>query len=194
MSNAVEISMEPIKIGETRENGSLRIHRYRESLELTDLTNAGKRGKKVRRVSVGSRHIDAVCHLDRVSGMVDSAVALDRAMASINDYLTDYPSDLNLFETEMRGVDVAPAGFKAQTGCGKRVSFCLDFDSFMICCLEDRNNEPRIRNGKHSDVAKFAKWLKVDGNRMSLATMSLHDVQNALSAAGIDYHYWLAMD
>ena len=45
---------------------NLKIHRYRESVEITDMTNAGKRGKKVQQLHITMGHM--------ASAMVDVAL------------------------------------------------------------------------------------------------------------------------
>jgi len=51
-SRYLEKTARGIGLGKTWENGKVRIHRFSNSLHIWDLANAGRRGKKVRRMVV----------------------------------------------------------------------------------------------------------------------------------------------
>lgn len=185
-----------MQIGETRERGTLRIHRFRPCLKLWDLTNAGKRGKRVRVAVVSAAHSqrDAEAEfMGRICCFLDGYTTLDRALSALRDFLVDFPGDLEITETEERGVDIAPAGFQEVSVHGKRVHARVDFDGFLIACLEDQANAPRImQSGGRRNLARFREWFAA--NRKSLATMDLHGVMTSLRASDIDYHYWCTND
>jgi hypothetical protein len=202
MSNAANMDTQSntISIGDTFESGTLRVHRFRDTLKLWDVTHAGKRGKKVRFCYTSPAYVRGVTDADREELLEKLAAALtthssyDTAAAVIGRLAAEYPELLRVESGEYRGVDVAPAGFTSTTVYGKRVTVGLEHDSFRVVCNVDENNQPRIchLNGGRANIAKFAEWLKQ--NRKSLATMDLAGVQKSLSANGIQFHYYLGMD
>lgn len=102
-----------IELGRTVEIGSVRIHRYMDSFQVTDLTNAGKRGKRARVASLGATY---AYKGDRAAWMVSMGKALsccesyDEIARLVSDILVDAPGEIRFSEREARGVDVEPAG------------------------------------------------------------------------------------
>lgn len=99
-------------VGETAEIGHFRIHRLSTAVRITDLTNAGKRGKKVEEVAVYG-------FVDERKGEAISAVALALALRGAS--LTRVEKNLALAaadagvlteRTAYRGIDVRPRGAK----------------------------------------------------------------------------------
>jgi hypothetical protein len=90
----------------------LKIHRYAESLELHDLTNAAKRGKKVRRAHVlvksgagGSAQNKGL--ISELSCLLTN-VSYDGALEIVRRHPLIYQMALD----EVRGIDVEPAATK----------------------------------------------------------------------------------
>ena len=87
----------------------LKIHRYMESLELHDLTNAGKRGKKVRRAHVTVKTMPGGAPQRKELLNELSVLFLDRsyddALAAVRNHPLIYQVDTD----EKRGIDVEPA-------------------------------------------------------------------------------------
>lgn len=92
----------------------LKLHRYAGSLQITDLTNAGKRGKKARRLTVIPKgHADDERKdrlLKNLAEMVMHAT-YDDARAMLQD-VERMRGTFTLHEEQMRGVDVEPAATK----------------------------------------------------------------------------------
>jgi len=89
--------------GESFFTGSLKLHRFSDSLRITDMRNAGKRGKKVHDLVVVPKTRDGGAVLQQISEAILD-MDYDRAKA----YLASLSSDVELHETELRGVDVEP--------------------------------------------------------------------------------------
>jgi len=186
-----------INVGETIETAVLRIHRYRGSIRVTDLENAGKRGKKVDEFIVDG--------LDRSTGVDDSSVyeLLDTIEASRNyadalrnaeKFVSEYKNS-GIYESSLRGVDVTPAGFKKIKIRNDNVLIESDFDSFAVRDLVDRHNEPTCipsASGGKKDVKLFYRW--VSDNQSELRNMTFQQVISAMRANGIKYHHYCAMD
>jgi len=99
-----------IPIGKSWESGSIRIHRWRDMYTITELTNAGKRGKKVREMVVEPRTSDEQGWMERMSQVLPEYTTYDQVFAFFKDLLHDYPGQILIHESEKRGVDVNPGG------------------------------------------------------------------------------------
>lgn len=179
------------------ERAMLRFHRFRDSLKVWDLTNAGKRGKKV--------NVFVVTGLDQVkslaNGVVEQVVnaayyahALKFAKTWVDTVQESTPF-VHLYESSERGVDVTPAGFRPITVDGQHVYIQAEYDSFRVKDKVDLANEPTcipaIRGGK-KDIKVFYRWVK--DNQSKLKGMKFHDVLRAMMSEGIKYHQYCAMD
>lgn len=189
-SNDNDTQTNSLAMGETREVANMRIHRYRDSIQVTDLAFAGKRGKKVCQVCVGDWSNGGALY-DLGESLL-ACGSFSAALVAIELACEAHP-ELNHSEDILRGVDVPPTGFTDLTASGKHVTATVTHKGFLVCCLDDRNNEPRLmERGGVKNHAKFREWFMQ--TRKSLATMTLSDVMRSLQANGIDYHYWCAMD
>ena len=112
----------------------------------------------------------------------EDVVALDEGRAKIQP-------------RSLRGVDVAPAGFKPVKIRGKHVYIEADYDSFRVKDLVDRNNEPTcipaFKGGKKS-IKQFYRW--VSDNISKIKSMKYYDVLGEMRKEGINYHDYCAMD
>jgi hypothetical protein len=179
-----------IAIGTTWSNGSYRIHRYASSLRVTDIRNAGQRGKRCQRLSVWDDMIANHEHLaDMLSGVLVAAAMCDAgisemAQACADAALTGYAV------TELRGVDVEPAELSVT---GKHVRVTATDLEVCIRDLDDAANEPTAITNKRSDAKKLNSWIgrnlvRVDGLRFS-------ELVNVVrSECGITLHQWCAID
>lgn len=186
-----------LEIGETRDSGTLRIHRFRCNVVIWDLVNAGKRGKKVRKASFSLAKAASYEEETEWTGRIAYALAhyesFDRAFAYIADLLVSFPEEIHVFQTELRGIDVPAPGFEKQSVTGKRVRVSVDFDTFCVENLEDKANEPTlIQLGGRANHARFVEWFKQ--SRKSLATMDFAGVISSLRANKIEFHQYFAMD
>lgn len=187
-----------LAVGCTLENGTLRTHRFRDHLVLWDLTNAGKRGKKVSKLNLqpsfkmSAAHRDAV--LEQISILLENLQSYEVAAAVLSQ-LAAASKTIDLSTTEERGVDVIPASFKTITIKTDTLELTASYADFTVRCLKDRHNlpttMPAIKNGKKS-VQQFYTW--VSANQERIKTMSYHEVQLAMREQGIRYHSYCAMD
>jgi hypothetical protein len=102
-----------IPLGKTVEVGSARIHRYRDHFKVTDLTNAGKRGKRVRVMNLSPSDSYSGKPEDWMESMgraLPEFPSYDGIKRFIKDVLVDSPGEITLNEFEERGVDVNPGG------------------------------------------------------------------------------------
>jgi hypothetical protein len=183
--------------GRTFENEAWRIHRYRPSIKITELVNAGKRGKKVQQIDLYD--LDYVQGGFPTESVAAELVMLAKRGASFDRMLQAAKEAKELgaqlqISTE-RGVDVRPGGFEEITVKGKGVLVEVGYKSFSVQDIADQNNLstciPAIKGGKKS-IPAFYRWVK--DNQAKIRGMKFHEVVKAMDENGIDYHRYCAMD
>jgi hypothetical protein len=167
-----------------------------QTVLVTEMTNAGKRGKTCRTIHAGFRgrvgddaagygewlHAinDVLPHLDAAETTFDDAATYLRALAGI--------ADLELREETIRGVD---APLPALSAKGATWGASADDSGVHVADLADRANEPRsLSRGSAARAYKIA--AKVFPTLRP--EMSYHEVVAALETAGVDLHSYCAMD
>ena len=177
-----------LSVGETFENDSWRIHRYMDSIRITHLVNAGKRGKRCMEfVVVGaagpeSTAMEFVMLAKRGSDFNRMKKSIDEAVEV----------GAKLYENILRGVDVKPGNFQKVFVRGAHVTIEADYDSYSVKDINDENNEPTcIAQGKKS-VYLFYRWVK--DNARAVAAMTMSQVMTAMKSNGIEFHYYCAVD
>lgn len=186
------MTREALGQGDTFETQGWRIHRFADHINITDLTNAGKRGKKVvtwiimgRTLPFESLALGYVMWAKRNATPAEMKKAIDEDQEAFG------PS-MKVEDRIERGIDVAPGGFKPVLIRGAMVTIESDYEGFSIKDINDDANEPTcIARGKKS-VKQFYRWCQ--DNARKLQAMSLSDIMNALSKEGIEYHYYCAID
>jgi hypothetical protein len=120
MSNAVNAAaasfVTTVAEGETVEVGAVRIHRFRDCFQVTELVGAGKRGKRVRvgMLAPGYAVADEAAWMNATAkAVVCGCESFDDVRRFVADLLLDYPGEYRLSIREARGVDVPAAGFVA---------------------------------------------------------------------------------
>ena len=186
--------MAAIGVGDTVENGVVRIHRYMDTIKVMDLTFAGKRGKVVRRLTIfpNVRGPDRMELLRNISTMIEDYDKYDRILGILKDYLIDHPEDIVLDESSERGVDVTPAGFKEIVLNGQHVQIEVSYKQFVIKDLDDKNNEPTAISKGPKGIPTLYRW--VSDNQDKIRSMKYRDVLQSLKELGISYHDYLAVD
>lgn len=189
---------EALSVGNGFENELWRIHRYSNSIVVTDLTNAGKRGKKVDSWVIMGKGIRGDESLPMESMAMQYMMWAKRnanpsKMKSVIDEDLEVHGDLMVVEQRSeRGVDVTPGGFKPLLVRGAHVTIESDYQGFSIKDINDDANEPTcIAKGKKS-VKQFYRWCS--DNAKKIQSWTLSQIMNELSKEGIEYHYFCAMD
>lgn len=101
----------PLGLGETRIVGTIKIHRFRDSYTVTDLTNAGKRGKQVREISMSPGYGGWPSErrerwLESMAKVLPEISSMDEMDSFIRN---DFPPEVKVETTSRRGIDVLPA-------------------------------------------------------------------------------------
>lgn len=187
-----------IPVGHTVEQGTVRIHRYRDHYAIWDLTNAGKRGKKVTRLNlVPSYHasMEADVMLENWAKTLGHMTSFNEITRLFSDILHDYPNDFKMDTYEERGVDVMPAGFTPITVKGDHVEVRVELKDFAVVNTDDQNNLPTCipaMKGGIKEIPVFYRWVR--DNQSQIKSMTFRDVQKQMEALGLKYHEYCAID
>ena len=199
-------SAKTIGVGETVETDNLRIHRFRPSIKVTDLTNAGKRGKKVSWFTIyDTDHIqdDKVKkNLDKFFAGITQVKNYDQAAKWAKLIKKDADGrkgfgTLGFQEGTERGVDVRPSGpgHEPIKIDNKHMELEITPSDFNIRDKVDRNNLPACipqpGRGQRSKLAKLYSWAKQ--NKAKLKNMTYQEAVNAIGEIA-DTHSYCRMD
>lgn len=183
------------------ERSMLRLQRGMSTIRVTDLTNAGKRGKKVDEFAVWDLdYATDKAAVDRLASQLARVRSYSEAK-SLAEAWVEYYSDIGksarpkIEYSKERGVDVTPAGFKPVKILGKEVEVEADYTSFTVRDVADKYNLstciPAIKGGK-KDIKVFYRW--VSDNEAKIKNMKFGDVVKAMMQQGIKFHQYCAMD
>jgi len=201
-----------ISLGETWTKGSVRIHRYSNSFKIWDLTNAGKRGKRIRVMTVMPSMLSSQDNekewMRRMGlSILDYAQSYDRVKAFFSDILQDYPGEISIDEHVERGIDVVPAStetirlrWSVGTTQLEITATPLDFSVKSSALFEageghlkDKPQNPGFRQdtsywpAKKQDALIFYTWLR--DNRSSVDSMDINELRELWHKLGVRYDY-----
>lgn len=190
-----------IGVGDTWENEHYRIHRFRDVIRVWELTNAGKRGKKVQSLALmgsDSKHPMESWALE-FQMMARRGANWDR-MRQVAEEAVEIGQGPGFHRVEVsysqeRGVDVTPGGFKTLKIDGKKVYIEVDHRDFTVRDKEDQNNlptcTPAVKGGLKA-IPVFYRW--VQENEAKIQNMSFRQVEAEMDKLGIPYHFYCAID
>lgn len=156
---------------------------------VTDMTNAGKRGKVCRTFSFCSHYAErsTAIVLHYLAHDVAESADYDAVRAHVGSLVT---AENTIYDREIRGID-APKPVLTATVEGE-FSASIDSNGVHVSDLSDMHNEPRAITSKQSTAQAYklaAKaWAKVQ------AASSFHEATNVLRDAGCSLHHYCAMD
>jgi hypothetical protein len=210
LENAVQYLSEGLAIGQEVNNGALRIHRYASSIKVTDLQNAGRRGKMVDEFALYDldyvrdpkllRLINAyAARLPRETSY-KRALAMAKGISDESDRLkvdVSFGGRPKLQQTQKKGVRVAPAHQDEIDIVGNHIRFRTHpVEGFSIRDLKDPNEQTMMspnRGGIKAANKKVYQWAT--GNRRKILGMTFKDAQTLLKdRLKVGYHYYLGMD
>jgi hypothetical protein len=193
-----------IPLGVTREFGSVRVHRYADHFKVTDLTFAGKRGKKVRVMNLSPTYQykgKPADWMERMSTVLPDYPGYDKIRGLISDLLHDFPGEINMQEFEVRGVDVNPGGTeKIELANANGIRLTALPDNFTLVSswklgdgAANDSDEPSNQQdtlyypvGKR-DAMVFYNWLKA--NRLEAQKMTIEDFRKLWQGIGVKYDH-----
>lgn len=195
-------------LGDTATKGSIRVHRYSDMLKVWDLTNAGKRGKKVRVMSVGLSYSykgDKQDWLERMGGHALDYGSYDRFKAFLSDLQHDFPGEIEIDENQSRGIDVLPAEtreIKLKWTVGREnldlKATPLEFlvNSSVLFAEGEGHMPPGAKSfrqdtlywaRKKGDAARFYSWLSA--NEQQVQKMDIQDLRKLWSQIDVRYDF-----
>jgi len=198
---------ENLKYDTDYENKKIRYRYNPDWIHVIDLTNAGKRGKRVEsfsldRIDIVSRESDKSKDHNTVyqnvmkflSGLknLDYAKALQWAQLIVKDAKQRNIAFPQLHLEQHMGHKVLPGGFEPIKFSNDSVSVNSDLKSFTITDLSDPHNVPRCIDRGKSGPPKLYKWLLA--NLEKAKKMSHSDLMSLLGKLGIASHSYCAMD
>lgn len=197
-----------LPLGKTFQNELVRIHRYSNSLRVTDLTNAGKRGKKCDELTVMPTVDYEGDHdqwLARMAGLfLDQAGGGYRAIFRfIKDVQHDFPTEISIEVESLRGIDVEPFGeiFEFEipqpnkAWIEVRVSptdFRVINHAYMRHPTDPTKpgfiHDSRYFPMKREDAAAFYAWMK-DNHARARRFMNMDMFRKTWQTLGVKYDY-----
>lgn len=163
-----------IELGKTWENGKVRIHRFSNSFKIWDLTNAGKRGKKVRVMNLmpnthnQSRNEDWM--KDQSRFILLNASNYDSIRRFYEDVLLDFPGEILIDEYVERGIDVLPGStrkielkWSIDTTIMILTATPLDFQVISSVMIRGVRQATSYWPVKKDDAKRFYSWLSGEG-------------------------------
>ena len=194
-----------LEMGETVEypGSRVRAHRYRDSLQVVDTTNAGKRGKKVDGFTLynipEAMTQEVAGAYNTLIGVLTHAQAPFAVLVNLaQNVATQGENEVRsprIQMTAQRGVDVMPAGFKPIKLNGENVYIEASYKNFMVRDNKDQNNLPTCipaLKGGQKDIPVFYRW--VSDNQALIHKMTFSQVLTAMNTLGVNYHQYCAMD
>lgn len=191
-----------LNVGETWEDERkmVRIHRYRPSIKMTDLTNAGKRGKTCEQADLYNldwnqemeKDADTYATVIQMAAKSGGFKQALKKMEEIDKSLGGGHLQRNP-RGKLKGVHTTPAGFSELKVDGENIRVESGFESWVIRDKVDRNNEPTcISKGSRKSIAQMYRWVK--DNLSKLQKMTYQQAVQAISNEGIEHHSYCAMD
>ncbi len=180
------------------QNNHIRWHVYTHAVKVTDLTNAGKRGKTCRELSLYD--IDFVkdpAVMKKIDAWVDRLRMsnYDQVLERTLEILEGAQSYPKLTERLLKAITVAPVGQPKLSILTPNLSIRADGRSFSVRDLRDKANASSlmdpVSNGVRASQAFYA-WLVA--NREAVESMTFMQLERALDQSGIKYHFWYGMD
>lgn len=178
-----------IQVGSTVEQGSIRIHRYSDWTSVTDLTNAGKRGKTVEVIGFRLNRYFADAYYNLFAGPLQACKNMAQVHLLANTYaLTDPDEPRSDFVTysEQRGVDVVPSlkqVIKLQTTKFTLSASPLDFT------VRDSSRQGQVlhalQSSKKRSALAFYTWLQE--NLVRVQDMTVTQIAQELLRKKIQY-------
>lgn len=186
-----------MKVGDTFESDFLRVHRYRDQIQVTDVVNAGKRGKKCREFSIGTRkhYQDSFSDFYDLVEKITDKTTYNEALADAK-FLASKDDSYTVYESEKRGVDVIPTSLKPFEYSNEKFYIRSDIQSFTIRDLTDRHNEPTCISTDNRTGVRGVKKLYdyLTKNSEKIKDMDFNQVTSLVSDLGIGYHHYCAVD
>lgn len=195
-----------IPMGDTFQNEKVRIHRYRDLLVVTDLRDAGKRGKTVTELSIRPTYKyegNLQTWLDRQTeaymDFVTTANPLGAIASLVKDFQKEYPGEIDVSERSLKAIDVEPFG--------ERFEFKIPLDNGGTLSVRSSPIEFGVKHtSKHKgpkgnefdmdtlywpvkkkDAVLFYGWMKENSSKLK-NIKSINDLTEIWQKLGVQYN------
>lgn len=180
-----------MKIGETFENEAWRVHRFAHAIRITEIRNAGKRGKKCRDLALYDLDFQRVPDAEQ-EFLARAATKLARDLVD-TETMEGWAraTGRKLQVMEYRGVDVEESN-EAIEIMTDRLKISANKREFSIEDLTDTYNRTTAMDTTRSGARKVHAWIR--RNQAVLPVMSFREVMEAIRGLGVRPHQYCAMD
>lgn len=180
-----------MKVAETYENEAWRVHRFAPAIQITEIRNAGKRGKKCRSISLYNLDFQKLSDAEQEL-LARSARKLAADCVSVETMQAWAESTGCLVQIlDHRGVDTKKRG-EEFTLTTPYVKLWANEREFSIEDLEDENNRSTVIQRGRADAKKIYRWLRE--NQDVVQGMRFRQIVAELMAKDLDFHQYCAMD
>lgn len=189
-----------VPANKTQESKVLRVQRYRTGIEATELLNAGKRGKQVKRFTVydfdmGDWHVVQAMDeiVDALSAAILGASSYSDAVSVVKEVMPlfkDVGIAVKFSEETLRGVDVVSPGLKPLVASNATVSMIIEPNEFRIVDLTDKFNVPTIISVDKMGPKKLYAWAQ----KTDLSKVTIKSLKDDMRKLNVHYHQFSAMD
>jgi hypothetical protein len=192
-----------IGLGKTWENGKVRIHRYSNNFTVWDLTNAGKRGKKVREMTImpnKGMSEEAAWMEGNSKYILLNASSYDKIKSFYEDILVDYPGEIRIDEREVRAIDILPGTVRKiemqwKVGDSKLDLTATPLEFRVVSSVplsHPKTGDPigyqdtSYWSAKKDDAKRFYAWLASEGEGM-IRKMDIHALTRLWHNLDVNY-------
>jgi len=189
-----------LDVGRSTFTEHLKIHRFHGSLRITEMVNAGKRGKKVRELTVLAGHMSDQMEDILLKNAVDAILhsTYDQGKAALEKLLAEGAA-FTLHERLLRGIDVEPTGttlnLEKKFPNGNIVSITSSPHEFIVkdSAALGRDGKPGFRQdtlyscASKKDGILFYGWLK--DNLAAASRMTMMELRETWDTLGVRYNY-----
>lgn len=180
------------KVGQTeQEINGWRVYRGELSMHLTQLANAGKRGKKVPVLTLWASVDGAI---DTIACAVLVLIQESPDVATLSARLSEMAavSGVGFESYEERGIDISPSEPSELVIRGDGVEVIASMTEFSVVDLRDTDNQTTLMQRSKVMARRFYAWAQQHTALLSSGSFSA--VWNEMRAAGIAAHCFCAVD
>lgn len=189
------MSLITLNIGETFENSNVRIHRYKDMVYVTEITNAGKKGKECKHVTIENYLNDDKTNNDLTHFTNHLNKACTYAVIEACAMLLESENNkIKLHYSTKKSIDVTPFNHRPIEFINDTASYRIEYNGFCIRQLNDVN-EPTLINyhkTKKQSVKKLYKYIKE--NKDKIQSLDFSKARELLIKLDVNYHYYCALD
>ncbi len=201
------IALEGLGRGDTFQNENVRVHRYADLLTVTDLRNAGKRGKTCDQFSAEPTYAFKGNRQEWLGNMSSALLEYkngsnpySKMLSTIKDVLVDFPGEIQISETKLKAIEVEPYGVKFEVTIPREdgkstlevtsspIDFSVRDHGWMASAFKGQGayHDTFYVPNKRQDGIAFYGWMKDNASKVS-TFKSIQDFLDLWKKLGVDY-------